>query len=174
MPAAAAYTIAKQLASVSAWEWRGDTATRGSDRVAEGWEIVLEVMPDDDNDYSHLGEFTDTWEEGAVAHSTDPREYKYFVPAISEEEHYKGLRGQYGKNEARRLARSYVDQDRRAAAEYQSCYVKVSVMLDGRELGSAGMGGVDADDRSYFESIGDDLMDEAIDDAYAFVEKLQS
>lgn len=162
------------------WEWdtHGDTATIERD----GFSLKLTIEYDDYPDTSYLGEWSDTFEPGAIAVTDDMRyrpaafriDWKWFIPGISAEEHRRGLSAMgYARHTADCLARSYVLRDmRRLSSDTFALYVvSVSASREGIELGSACIGGVDIDDtrdmQAQFEDIADDygLIDEATSDA---------
>jgi len=76
-------------------------------------QVEVRWVHDETPDLSFLGRFSDRWEEGAVEHSTDPREYRWFIPAVTAQEHFRELRklGRYSERSARRMATRCVRQD---------------------------------------------------------------
>jgi hypothetical protein len=160
-------------------EWL-DHADRKEHEV-DGFRVVVEVRPSEfDDDLSFLGEFTDKWEPGAHDRfqGQEPHwwsslhgEYRYIVPTMTYEEHRKGLLDlKYGKAEADRLARSYVQRDIRRLEDYGNgwCMVGVvaTVSLNGIELGGASVWGVESDSATeHFEELADEMVAEALEDA---------
>lgn len=120
--------------------------------------IHITARVDECPDYSHLGEWSDTWQEGAIRNPEslqDRHMYDWFIPCNTEASHFKGLRDlKYGKTESRNLARSYVIRDMRAARDYQAFVLFVRAFANGIELGCDSLGGVDIDlsDPSYLAS----------------------
>jgi len=136
-----------------------------------------------DSDMSWVGEYTDTWQPGAIDRTQgrggNHREYRYFVPANSMEEHRRGLRKLgYGKHEAWVLARSYVRQDyarMEALCRGEWCYLGIQATAtvgvatattpDGvlltQRLTSGGICGVESDANQGYqgELVRDELAD---------------
>lgn len=50
----------------------------------DGFIYKIKHLLDVDADLDHLGKFSDTWQEGAIEHSDDPRIARYFIPANPE------------------------------------------------------------------------------------------
>lgn len=137
----------------------------GDPFVVDGFTIKIEVEQDYYPDFSNLGTFTDKYEAGAIPNSGDSREYKWFVPAIKESEHFDGLiKMGMSKGVAHELARSYVIQDRNMARDYTSYIVTANALIDGVTFGSATLGGVEEGsvrEVALFEGIIDEAIDEA-------------
>lgn len=108
------------------------------------------------------------------------RACKYFVPAISIAEHYRGLREMgYGRTLARELSREYVMRDYKRAVKLGEdwCFLNldVTVYKDGVELGSASLCGVESDsDDGYIDETVLGLIPEAILEAKRTLKKLCS
>lgn len=49
-------------------------------------EVKVEAVLDEDPDLSFLGEYTNTWEEGAIETGRDGGYFRYFVPALTGEQ----------------------------------------------------------------------------------------
>ncbi len=47
----------------------------------DGFIYKIKHILDEYPDLDHLGKFSDTWPEGAIEHSDDPRMARYFIPA---------------------------------------------------------------------------------------------
>jgi hypothetical protein len=129
--------------------WRSGLSTSWDDGV---WRFTARVTDDEWADISHLGEFTDTREKGAIpTGEKDSRRYKYFIPAIPLEDHrsYWVTEGGMDKQSAYLKALENVRQDMKQAMEYRAVIVTVSVAHKRRpdvELGSSSVGGVDVTD----------------------------
>lgn len=142
----------------------------------DGFEIRLKSEIDEWPDTSWIGTYQDEWTEGAFDRFRGKdgvwREYRYFVPAISYQEHYKGLRDmKYGRTQADLLAREYTRRDferMEALDEGAWCFLVLSATAyrNGIELGSASVCGVESDsDEAHHRETFDDLIAEAVDDA---------
>lgn len=159
----------------------------------DGFTIGVKVEPDQSDYGDYLGEFTDEWSEGVVESpranwhvvenwrgekervAGNKREYKWFLPQITEEEHYRDLcEYKFGKAEARRLARKYTEDALNRALEYEAWVVIVTVYRDGIELASDALGGIDVDSFDEIAWIVDDhgMIEEAIERARTSLEKL--
>ena len=160
------------------WEWSHDGETSTLER--EGFTITLKVESDYYPDSSFLGEFGDTWQEGAITNDPDDsRLYRWFYPAITQAEHRAGLQALgMSKSVAEDLAREYVRRDMETAREYAAYVLIVSASREGIELGSDVLGGVDfsddEDNQRQAEMIVSDhgMIDEALDQARATLAKL--
>lgn len=117
--------------------------------------IHITACLDEFPDTSHLGEYSDTWQDGAIRNPeslTDSVMYDWYVPMNTEASHYKALRDmKYGKSLAHELARSYVYRDMQSLRDYQSFVLFVRAFANGIELGCDSLGGIDIDisDPSY-------------------------
>jgi hypothetical protein len=161
----------------------------------EGFTVKVRWEPDCCDYGDWLGEFTDTWSEGVLENpranwhveedwrgglvrvaGTYNREYKWFLPQITEQEHYESLRkyNKLGKAEARRLAKEYAEDALNRALEYQAWIVTVTAYRDGIELGGDCLGGIDVDSFDEIPWIVDDhgMIEEAIARAEENLEKL--
>lgn len=117
-----------------------------------GFNFYATMEYDTDSDWTleDLGEFTNTWTEGAVKHSEGGREYKWFVPSYSEAERYADYRARgYGKQQARLMARESVEKTYRHAKDYgdgwSSVGITVRVFKNGIELARESLWGVEYD-----------------------------
>lgn len=150
--------------------------------------VRIQWLDDPDADLSYLGEFSDRESTGAVEYSTNPRLYRYFIPAISEHEHFKGLRETinpanpakrvYGVRTARKLAKQYVQEDMQRAASYGDSWhmtgCVVTIRYNGRVIGMASLWSIESDsDRAYKQEIQNDLLVEARADTISFFEGLE-
>lgn len=154
-------------------------------------KITVKWVDDEIADLSHLGKFSDQWEESALQNPEWTRDnnrvYRYFIPAMSEREHYESLRTiinpanpakrPYGVKTARNLARSYVQEDMKRMLDYgetwamQGCIVTLTV--NGSELGHASLWGIESDsDVSYFLEVSKELTEEAYNNAKRNLDKL--
>ena len=147
-----------------------------------GFDFEARVSVDECPDLSYLGEYTDTWEPGAIDrfHGKDnpyARVYRYFVPSTDRgtfEEHRTALRAMgYGKHEADTAARKIVREDFERAEAYNEhewgmLVVTVTASRAGIELASDSIGGIesDYDAGALFDTLGD-LEHEALTQARA-------
>jgi hypothetical protein len=160
----------------------------------DGFTVTVKVEPDCCDYGDYLGEFTDTWSEGVLENPRanwhteedwrgrqvrvsgwNSHEYEWFLPQITEEEHYRDLcRYKFGKAEARRLARKYTEDALYRALEYEAWVVIVTVYREGIELGSDALGGIDVDSFDEIPWIVHDhgMIEEAIERAKDALEKL--
>jgi len=145
-------------------EWNGNVDH--AEWTEAGFDLVAHVEPDDNPDYSYLGEFTTKYKRGAIkvdpSESGDDRIYPvyrsrypdsptpvYFVPCNSYREHFKGLRElHYGRSEADTLARSYVHNDMvRLRSLHRGDWDYVGVIVtasrNGIKLGNASVWGIE-------------------------------
>lgn len=146
-----------------------DALAAGETLERDGFTLRLSIEPDYDPDISWLGTFTDRHEPGAVANPDgrfDSRVLPWFVPAITEDEHYRGLRAlKFGKARARELARSYVLHDLETARDYAPVIAFVTATRAGVELGRAALGGIDDENYARSWDIVGDLVEEALEEA---------
>lgn len=159
--------------------------------MLERTSVSVDWVPDEDADLSYLGEFSDIWENGAIENPNwtrgDHRVMRWFIPGITEQAHFDSLRETinprnpakrvYGVKTARKLARSYVQQDCERALSYgeswemEGCIVTIEV--DGIEMGSASLWGIESDsDDDYKRSTALELLSEARDSANAALDRL--
>lgn len=168
------------------WNSHGDRAELDRD----GFHVIIRVEPDDYNDLSYLGTFSDRWEEGAIQLApheglraigpTQGDAYRYFVPAITEAEtraHLNKLG--YSKGVAADMAREDVMRSLEALTTTTSSMVSVTAYKAGVDLGRAVLGGIDTswdqsyeEARRYIEQTIDDMIGEAIDEARETLESL--
>lgn len=147
-------------------EWNDGQATWQQD----GYEIRAEMRFDEYADLTYLGEFSNDWKPGAVRHEyLDSRTFPWFIPMVTEDEHFKELRkSKYGRTTARELARSYVQFDydrlRHCGDDWSPVDIIVTVSRAGIELGSAACGGIESDE-SHIAEIALDLANKAMDEA---------
>lgn len=152
----------------------------------EQFTFTIKWQFDQDTDLSFLGKYSDHEESGAIERPNAAwrGQYRYFIPAMTEAEHYKGLRAMvnsadtrkrhYGERTARRLARSYVAQDFERMESYgdswdmQGCIVTLECM--GKAIGQASLWSIESDsDKTYKAEVIADLKAEAYSDASAMV-----
>lgn len=147
-PASTALTVARMLDAAPAFwnEWRADC---GEVEAAEwregGYQLRAVVYDDPDADLSWLGEFTDTWEPGAVsnADSTTWHALKWFIPANDPHENYPYFRrAGMGRAEARQRCHDLARQAMLTAREPEVYGVTVTASLGGRVLGEASCWGI--------------------------------
>ena len=128
-----------------------------------------------------IGEFSNHWSPGAIRHrsrSSHRREYEWFIPAITEDEHYAGLRQmQLGRTQARELARQYVFDSYRRARDYGSDWcslvVWVSASLEGVLLADDCISGIESDaDPAYFEDVIKDVSSTVLNNAQQQLKRL--
>jgi len=135
---------------------------------------------DDDADLSWIGKLTDDPDGAIKRHNAGSNEYQYFKPTNSYREHYKGLRKlKYGRAEADRLARSYVQQDMRRMERYGESWtmtgVRVRCYAKGIELASASLWGIESDsEESYFTEVALENAHEAKREAEKKIELMES
>ncbi len=144
---------------------------------------------DTQGDSSYLGTFTDKYSRGVIERTgiNPSREYRYFKPEITEQEHFDGLRKimkgsrhEYSVKCARELARSYVERDYQRLESLNNGYwtfeaCDVTLKLDNVVIGSASLGGIESDiDQSYQDEIIAELKLEAYRDALNYLMQLES
>lgn len=101
------------------------------------------VEPDDYYDISWVGKFTSRWEPGAIFHSNDPREYKWFVPENSFESAYRWYqKNGYSKQVAYELSQAQVRQDYELAKNYESVVICVTMYMHGEKVDTTCTGDV--------------------------------
>lgn len=169
-------------------DWEDSRTGKQATLELDSFTVTIQVH--DDYDYDWLdsrGKFTDRWEDGAIENPESQynnRVYKYFVPANSEESHYNGLRDlNYSRTEAHELARSYVLQDMKIAADpnqagYYAVYVTASAYLKGVELGTDSLYGIelkynDKDSDSYLNETSWEIAHQAVSEAKSNLEQLR-
>lgn len=146
----------------------------------DGYDLRASVMYEDDPDLSYLGEFTDKWSPNAIKRRNPGwRECKYWVPANTYEDHYRGLRAMnFDKHTSDCLARKYVANDLRRHETYGDNWGQYVVVVTAhrynKEVGDAGIGGVELDSLAdaYLEEVTNDLADEALDSAERYYRPL--
>ncbi len=135
----------------------------------DGLRFVATIRDDDDYDTSWLGEFTDTYRDGAIEHvSVEPHAYKWFVPARSHAEQVRGLVAmKYSRRAAKGLATRYVRADYERARTYGDRWQGVGIVVEAFHGDSetpctdASMWGIESDsEKRYFRSCAADLADE--------------
>lgn len=129
-----------------------------------------------------LGRFTDTWAPGAIAHANgrrSTRSFRWFMPAITEVEHYAALRDdvKLGRTDARERARRYVHEAYQRACRHGddwSCLiVRVSASLEGLELDHSCLCGIESDsDPAFFDEVIENLVPDVLSGARRRLERL--
>lgn len=146
----------------------------------DGFTFRVEVQPDD-TDMSWLGEFTDTYEDGAVKnpeHGYTRHVYEWFVPTYTYDERVRDNRAAgCSRGVAHELARESIAKDARMAVDYTEYVVALHVEREGIELASAYLGGVGFSDnyienQGYVAEVVEELVDEAIEEARATLARL--
>jgi hypothetical protein len=168
-----AFRWAKQEEKETAREYDGSDIANGPVEITRGkFNVHISAEIDESPDYSYIGEYSMTWQEGAVRvpeSRYDRNVCKWFIPCNTETEHYQSLVNmKYGKTLARELARSYVKQDMARMDNLQSFVIIVRAYLNGVELGSDVLGGVDiGDDIDYLADAVDEhgMIDNAVVEA---------
>lgn len=152
------------------WYWVGDRSALAS---YGGYDLVLRVNIDEFSERDWLGHIVWRDPEPEDIPVEIQGDNAYFRPAISREEHTRGLnRMGYSRGEADRLARSYVRQDLRQYLEGEPLMIQVIAYRSGIELGSAVIGGFEVSPdasytevREHVEFEAQDLVAEAIHEA---------
>ncbi len=153
--------------------------------LGNGITAQIRIVEDEYPDLSHLGEFTNKYQDGAIDHHkelgyTDHRTYRYFVPGITESDHYKGLRGMgYTHLGALRMARKYVKQDYKRARTYGDQWsmtaVLVDLMVDGVEVSRSSLWGIESDSGAdYYDRVIADCIADCLADAKLESDKFAS
>jgi uncharacterized protein Usg len=154
---------------------------RGDSFVVDGFDIAISYEYDMSPDFSYLGKFTDSWEPDAIQNpeawtsrgNRNPSYLAYFVPAITETEHFDGLRKMgMGRSDARNMARKYVLQDMDQARDFTSYVVKVTASKEEVELGTDYLGGIDDEDYIADAVVEHGMIDNAISEAREKLAKL--
>lgn len=183
-----ALDIARQVDDLPDW---ADDLTMAGERVRftrDGFDVTVRLEYDSYPDRSYLGVFTDKPQDGAIpvarrdryAPSAFKIDYEYFLPEITEAEHYESLRKlKYGKAQARATARRYVREAYEAVVNGASFVLSVTVSRAGVELGEAALGGIDFSDsllddtdRTYLVEVIEDILPDAIDEAHDKIQAL--
>ena len=170
----------------------GDDSTEFLDRDT-GFRIIFTVESDyDTGPEEWLGTFsndpTDAVENPDAMWRMDGggrrvqgnwRMFGYFRPETTEAEHYAGLRRlKFGRSEARRLAREYVERDAALAFSYEAVCLICRVYSAGLEVGSSAVGDIVTTGQSYTEiwdcltGMAGDIAAEALADARSEVCRL--
>lgn len=101
-----------------------------------------------------------------------------FEPNIRYRDHVKNLRETYGRHEADCLARKYVyEVIKKAMSQWSKYVVEMCAYLDGTEIASAAIGGVETGDtakeyRDYIMEVSDDLVSEVLSEVKEKVKSL--
>jgi hypothetical protein len=161
-------------------EFTKDEVSDG-DRISferDGFTVVATIEYDNDADTSHLGEFSDEPEEGAVDHHAtgtwlqrSTRGQRYFNPpdyagSLASAREYQHLSEEAAKAEADRRA---LEDYKRLVDYYQGAWnmvgVVVTVSREGVKLGEASMWGIESDSGTYFNEAVGDLLHDALPEA---------
>lgn len=145
------------------------------------------IKRDEYPDLSHLGEYSDKKGPGAIDRFRGNeekwrryREFRYFIPANTEEEHRCGLRAMgFTRGESGRLAKEYVLRDFKRMethdSEWEILGIIVTASVNGINLANSSLWGIESDsDKEYFASILCDLADEAKSEAMKKLSELQA
>lgn len=165
-------------------------STNDDMQITVSWDI--DTWPD----LSYLGKYTDdadapgAIDRAAAGYFIGRDQYRYFVPAISEDEHYRGLitminpknpaKKPYGKRTARAMARRYVLEDLARMEAYEKenwsmLVCRVLLSWKGLDIGRAALWGIESDsDYSYFVETVTDLVWEAHAEAVQTLADLNS
>ncbi len=96
MGAINAYRWAKQKQKEMTREYDGNDIANGPVKLTRGkFTVHISADIDESPDYSYIGEYSMTWQEGAVRNPEsvyDLGVYKWWIPCNTEEGHYKSLR----------------------------------------------------------------------------------
>lgn len=138
----------------------------------EGFDITVRVAYDYDHDWCYFrGQFTNKWKEGAIDNPrarTDHSSCPYFVPDISEQEHYEGIKTpDISEADARKKAHEAVLQELRIAADpEEACMYAVYLVATASkadvELGIGSVGGLELSNANIDDNA---MADREIDDA---------
>ena len=85
--------------------------------------------PDYDSDLSWIGEFSNTWKEGAIHHSDDPRTLKWFIPAT-----------EYGQQDYELMLKIENGEE-----SFIHVYVVADLLINGvtQDIGTGGLYGIE-------------------------------
>jgi hypothetical protein len=85
--------------------------------------ITIEIIPDECPDLSFLGQYTDEFTDGCIKRqNVTNREYKFFKPSTSYNEHWESLhKSGHSKSDCDLLARKYIKQDFDRMESYNNC-----------------------------------------------------
>lgn len=122
------------------------------------FELVAQVVRDEMPDLDYLGYFSDEWEPGAIFHSDDSSQYRYFIPASNAPE------------EAERDYRRMVDY---CDSQWTMVGIIVTAYQDGQEVATAVQWNLEADNAD-FSTVISDLALDAIYDAESKMRQCQT
>jgi hypothetical protein len=154
--------------------------------TVDGFEVVARVGYDEGGTIDFLGSFHERHIAGAVrvrapaGYRCDSHGCVWYLPENSYADHYKGLlKLKFGRAEADRLARSYVNADldrlrRYADGDLSLLCVGVTASRAGVKLGTSGLHGIDVDSPRdpYIDEVARDIAGEAIFEAKEKLAKL--
>lgn len=152
---------------VSTGNYANERRTFGRD----GFTITVYLEVDEYPEYP-FGHFTSKPSNHAIInHPRDRNSHKYFVPEITFQDHFVGLRDtHYSKQDAYVLARKYVRDDMKRARDWSPYFLIVSVNRAGVELASESLGGIDDLDHAWSEA--ETQINEALATAQAKLNEL--
>lgn len=168
----------RKQASYPTLEWEDKYYKRHAQTIIDGFTVHITI--EDDWDHNWLdgrGKFSDNFVLGAIFNprsTYDRNTYRCFIPDTTEQQHYDGLiKLGYGKQEARKMARSYVQEDMKIASDpekagYYAALITVKAFKNGVELGWDTLGGIEmkiGEDESYLIDCVWDCIHEAVSEA---------
>lgn len=153
--------------------------------------FVIKRVVDESPDLSYLGSYSMQDQPGSIERTgwQANREFRYFIPAQTEQDHFDSLREMvnpadsrkrnYGVASARKLARTYVTQDFERMESYGNSWNMTGLIVDlkfqDRVIGTASLWRIESDsDDSYFEEMIADLKTESRADAQLFLNGISS
>jgi len=175
LPAAMAYRHAITSDPTCTYEFHDDDTVRFllDDPQLTGLVVTATATPDDDQDLSWLGEYTNSWSPDVVArhHSVPISCPRYFLPCYTIAQRRADLSALgYARGPAQLIAEQQVHQDARLFTELDARIVTVSVHKADVLLGQASIG-ADFDPNASVEdqlvNYASDILDEAISEARA-------
>lgn len=131
----------------------------------EGIEFTVSHEGEEYSDLSYLGEFTDRWVPEAISHlrrTGDRRSYEFWVPAYTPEERRSDMQsGGWSKGLAEYHAQKDTFRDYYRHADYGNGWAMVGVVvtlsIDGREVDTLSLWGIESDSGDYFDEVEADL-----------------
>lgn len=176
--AATAYRIATATDPLPELEWKDYDSRASFER--DGFTFSVRVEPDDNADLSWVGEFTNSWETGAIKNPNyyAGQTYEWFVATYTYEERVGDLRASgRSRGVADAEARQAIQKDAAMAVDYQEYVIALSVKRAGVELTTEYLGGVGFgdsydDNRRYVAEVIAEMLDEAIENARTTLREL--
>lgn len=131
----------------------------------EGIEFTVSREGEEYSDLSYLGEFTDRWVPCAISHlrrQGDRRSCEFWVPAYTPEERRADMQsGGWSKGLAEYHAQKDTFRDYYRHADYGNGWAMVGVVvtlsIDGREVDTLSLWGIESDSGDYFDEVETDL-----------------